>query len=115
MLDSFHAIKCRQVTYASEALMQRFLSADVGMSLHISVPVMLQVILILTKLYDFNLGAVTESSLWRYGCFQSLLSPIQTERLQHHGGNFIKMQKQDPKNNKRNVFMEDAVYCKFDL
>lgn len=24
-----------------------------------------QVILILTKLYDFNLGAVTESSLWR--------------------------------------------------
>ncbi|NWS91289.1 SORC3 protein, partial [Hylia prasina] len=25
----------------------------------------LQVILILTKLYDFNLGSVTESSLWR--------------------------------------------------
>lgn len=24
-----------------------------------------QVILILTKLFDFNLGAVTESSLWR--------------------------------------------------
>ncbi|KAL4698617.1 hypothetical protein H8959_011274, partial [Pygathrix nigripes] len=24
-----------------------------------------QVILILTKLYDFNLGSVTESSLWR--------------------------------------------------
>lgn len=30
-----------------------------------SVVVTLQVILILTKLYDFNLGGVTESSLWR--------------------------------------------------
>lgn len=66
MLYSFHVIRCRPVMYAGETLMQRLFSADVGMlALNMSVAVMLQVILILTKLYDFNLGAVTESSLWR--------------------------------------------------
>ncbi|KAA8583695.1 hypothetical protein FQN60_014903 [Etheostoma spectabile] len=37
---------------------------------------MLQVILILTKLYDFNLGAVTESSLWRSSDYGSTYTKL---------------------------------------
>lgn len=35
--------------------------------------------------------------------------------LWHHCKNFIKMQSHSPKNNKNNIFIEAAVYCKYDL
>lgn len=62
MLYLFQVIRWRQIMCAAEP---KVFNADLDLQLNMSVVVTLQVILILTKLYDFNLGGVTESSLWR--------------------------------------------------
>lgn len=56
MLDSFQ--------YFTVSLLSYF-DCLIKIECKCEIPSLLQVILILTKLYDFHIGSVTESTLWR--------------------------------------------------